>query len=113
MPEIRDVYRGRYLTVQDLGGRPMEMTITSCDLEPVGIAREEKLVLQFREDDRGLPLNVTNAKSIQKILGASNTDLWKGKRVELYPAKTDFKGESVDCVRVRPVTESAFHDRAA
>ena len=52
------------------------------------------------ETDKGLVLNKTNAAAIAKTHG-DDSDEWIGQAIELYPAVTQFNGNTVDCIRVR------------
>ena len=48
-----------------------------------------------------MPLNFTNFDACAEICG-DDTDDWPGKRIELYPAKTQMGGKMVDCIRIGP-----------
>ena len=81
----------------------VSLVITSQTIEEVGKTGEKKPVLWFEKSEKGLILNRTNATTIGKAYGR-DTIAWKGKRVTLFGAETEFGGETVDCVRVRPPT---------
>jgi hypothetical protein len=61
---------------------------------------ERKCVLYFRNGGKCLPLNRVNFDSCAAICG-EDTDDWPGSRVELFPSRTDLRGEQVDCIRIR------------
>jgi hypothetical protein len=46
--------------------------------------------------------NKTNARSISKALGNTETRNWIGKDIILVPTEVDFRGEMVDAIRIRP-----------
>ena len=87
----------------DLNGAPLTVTIVSAPLEtlknPEG-KEQTKTVLYFRGTKKLLPLNATNWDSVADIAGDDSDD-WAGHKIELYPAKTEMKGKTVDCIRVR------------
>ena len=45
--------------------------------------------------------NRTNARTIAELYGPETND-WRGRHITLFPTTTDFRGASVDCIRVRP-----------
>ena len=91
-----------YIKTADLQGQSVTVTIREAVEEKVGQGADvkDKLVLYFDNKDKGLVLNATNIKSINKAYG-TNTDMWPRRQIELYPSETLFGGETVDCTRVR------------
>lgn len=63
----------------------------------------KKPIATFVETPKKLALNTTNCKTIQAIYGTGDMAAWSGKRITLYPTVTQMGGETVDCIRVRPV----------
>lgn len=99
-----DVFPSKYLKAADLGGKPLVVTIVSAPLETLKGAegREQtKTVLYLRGTKKLLPLNATNWDAVAAITGSGDTEDWPGHEIELYPTKTEMRGELVDCVRVR------------
>jgi len=102
---IRDLFPSRYLKAEDLGAREVEVEITAVKVEDVN--NETKAVLYSNGSKKGLVLNKTNADVIAYSLG-DDSDLWIGKKIVLFPTRTQFQGKLVPCVRVRvPVSEEA------
>jgi hypothetical protein len=99
-----DVFPSKYLRSDDLQGRPINVIIERAPLEtlksPDG-KEQTKIVLYFRGAKKALPLNVTNWDACAEICGEDTGD-WPGKQIELYPAKTQMAGKTVDCIRIRP-----------
>lgn len=62
----------------------------------------KKPIVSFAGKTKKLALNKTNGKTIASLYG-TDTDRWIGKRITLYPTTTDFGGETVECIRIRPV----------
>lgn len=103
MAKRDDVFPSKYLKAADLNGKPLTVTIVSAPLEtlknPEG-REQSKIVLYLRGTKKMMPLNVTNFDSVADIAGG-DTDSWPGCQIELYPAKTEMKGKTVDCIRIR------------
>lgn len=91
-----------YLKVADLDGKRVMVTIDRVEIEAIGKGsdQEQKPILYFAGHEKGLVLNKTNAATIQEILGTPETEAWSGQKIVLLPAKTDFGGKRVDCIRI-------------
>src|SRR5262249_43256875 len=59
-----------------------------------------KLVVWFTNDERGLPLNKTNNRTLRGAFG-DDVDGWKGKIIIVFPTMTDVRGEMKRALRVR------------
>ena len=98
------MFPSKYLKAADLNGDPLVVTIVSAPLEtlknPEG-KEQTKTVLYFRGTKKLLPLNLTNWDSVADVTGESDSENWAGCKIELYPATTEMKGKTVDCIRVR------------
>jgi len=92
-----NLFPSNYLRAGDLDG-DTPVTIKSLILEEIN--GEQKPVLYFIEEAKGLVLNKTNGKTIASLHG-SETDDWPGKKIILYPTEVDFRGETVAAIRVR------------
>jgi hypothetical protein len=102
---MSEAFPSNWLKAADLQGHTVKVTIANVEMEDVGDG--EKPIVSFLGKDKGLVLNKTNASFIVDAYG-DETDGWKGKEIELYPDKTSYKGQVVDCIRVR-----AFHPKPA
>lgn len=103
MPSINDLFPSRWLKADDLADdEDTIVTIKSVGVEEVGQGddREEKAVVFFRELDKGLVLNKTNASAIAQQHG-DDTDDWTGKRIALFQQEVDFRGKQTLAIRVR------------
>jgi hypothetical protein len=98
-----DVFPSKYLKCADLNGKPITVTIEHAPLEtlksPEG-KEQNKTVLYFRGAKKTLPLNITNWDAVAEVAG-DDTEDWPGKKLELYPARTQMAGKTVDCIRIR------------
>ena len=96
---INEAFPSNYLKAHDLQNGERVMTITSISMESIG--DDHKPVVYFKEHERGLVLNKTNATNIAEAYGP-DTDQWNGCAVVLFKAWVDFQGKSVEAIRVRP-----------
>lgn len=103
MTHYRDLFPTPHICADDLRGREYTLTILSWQLEDLvnDHGRARKPVLYFHEAEKGLVLNVTNAKTIARLYGP-NLERWIGQRITLYPTTEPSFGETKDVVRVRP-----------
>jgi hypothetical protein len=84
-----------------LQGRDVAVTIRAVTFEKVGMEQEQKAILYFVGKAKGVILNKTNCRSIVEITGSGVTEEWVGSVITLYPTRTEFQGETVDCIRVK------------
>lgn len=99
MARVSDVYKSSYLRAADLEA-PRTVTIKSASIEELGEDKEEKIVVLFKELDRGLVLNRTNADYISMICESDDTEEWPGTQLGLFVQPVSFKGKLVDSIRV-------------
>ena len=99
---IDDIFPSKYLKAADLQGKSYTMTISSIDFEDFNEG-ERKPIIYFREAEKGMVLNKTNAYSISAIYG-SDTDAWMGQSIEVFSMKVNFQGEMKDALRVKAPT---------
>jgi hypothetical protein len=105
MPDYRRMFDDKeHLYAFDLEGR--EVTVQIEKVFP-GVLKgdkgreSKKPMVKFVGKDKKLALNKTNGKTIAKLYG-KETDEWAGKLITIYPTTTEFGGETVDCIRVKP-----------
>lgn len=105
MAHWRSMMDRDFLYAFDLQGRDVNVTIEKVTGGKVGHGKKSsrKPLMYFRgsKDNRPLALNATNCKTIAQLYG-NDTAEWTGKRITLYPGTTQFAGEEVECIRVRP-----------
>lgn len=80
-------------------------------LEIAGVTRGEltgeknrktkKPMVSFVGEPKKLALNKTNGKAVAALYG-NDTEAWVGERITVFATTTEFGGETVDCIRVRP-----------
>ena len=79
------------------------VTIKDFQQETLGMGAQaqEKWVLYFRENKKGLVLNKTNGKILVKMLG-EEMDEWIGQKIALYVKDdVEYQGDIVSAIRIR------------
>ena len=87
----------KFMKASDVEDEPT--TVTVAGVEAVELDDGTKYALSFEESGKQLILNVTNGRTIEKLYG-DETDDWIGKRITLFAAQVEFKGDQVMAVRV-------------
>ena len=95
-----EAFPAKWLAAEDLKGKRVLCTIENVEMETVGDG--EKPVAHFKELDKGYPLNITNANSIEMIVGTDEMDDWHGSQITLYPTKVPFGKKIVSAIRIDP-----------
>lgn len=98
------LFPSKYLKAPDLRGKDVTVTVES--VEQTKIRGDVVNIVHFEGKDKGLIMNVTIYNQISKAAGSEDTDEWCGTQIVLFPTTTEFGGETVDCVRVRPSNNS-------
>ncbi len=100
--KMNDVFPSKFLSAADLDN---DTTLTVYSVEMAELkdrngAPEHKPAINFSEVEKGLILNKTNWKTIEKLYGAESDD-WVGEKITLFATEVDFRGETVMAIRVR------------
>lgn len=94
-------YMGAY-SLED--GKDIILTVDKVNREmvtgPDG-KKEECTVIHWREKEKPMICNVTNARMIEKILKTPYIEEWSGKRLQICVKKVKAFGEVVDALRIR------------
>lgn len=91
-------------------GQDIILTVDRVQVETVtgpDGKKEECMVCHWREREKPMILNSTNAKMIQKLIGSPYIEDWAGHRIQIGVETVKAFGELVDALRVRkqlPVT---------
>jgi hypothetical protein len=97
------MFPSRYLKAADFEGKSVSLTIAEVFRDKVQMAngsKAEKYIVRFRETDKELILNKTNAKAVAKVLDEPKAVNWTGSRITLKPTTCEAFGEIVPCIRV-------------
>lgn len=107
----------RFISAEELDGKEVILTITGIERDevysPTARAKEKKAALKFKETEKLVILNATNARKITEILGSAQVETWFGKRICLYPLAIQAFGQNVDAIRIKKVPASAPKDTPA
>ena len=101
----RTMMSSEYLYAADLLGRDIVVTIEKIvagKLIGEGGREAKKPLVHFAGKKKPLALNATNCKTIASIYGTNDMAQWIGKRITLYPTTTKVKGQTEECIRIRP-----------
>lgn len=106
---INTVFPSKYLKSDELEG-DVTYTIKTVEIETLGQGKdkEDKPIIYFKETEKGLACNKTNANIISGLYG-NETDGWIGKQVTLFATEVQFGADMVMAIRVRmrkPATTS-------
>ena len=93
--------QSKYFKAADLTTEK-KLKIKSATEELIGQGADQKKMLTcwFTNDERGLPLNRVNNRTIRGAFGDPVAD-WAGKIIVLYPTMVEFRGRMVPGLRVR------------
>ena len=109
MTDYRTLFGKEHLGSWDLP-RDVTLTIervTQGELRvPGGKKVDKRPIVHFQGTPKTLVLNATNGKAIASIY-SPQVETWAGKRITIYATTTSFGGETVPCIRVRPVKPPA------
>jgi len=105
---VSQMIQSKYLRKEDLDDE-LIVTIKALKLEDMpGGNGEQRWVIYFKEQQKGLVANNTTLRVLEKALG-DESDAWVGKKVVLYVDDgVTFKGQVVGGLRLRPVKKSAL-----
>jgi len=104
--DVRSMYDKEYLYAYDLQSRDVTVVIERVKVGKLigeGGKSNKKPVVYFKGKEKGLALNITNARIIASMYGGFEVESWIGKAITLYPTTTTFGSKTVDCIRIRPV----------
>jgi hypothetical protein len=102
VPKVSDMIVSKFLRKEDFD-EDRVMTIKNVKLEDMpGDSGDQKWVLYFREDAKGMALNVTTIRVLEKAFG-DDSDKWIGNRVKVYvDPNVSFGGKIVGGLRLMP-----------
>ena len=111
---INSAFPSKYLKASDADS-DLVLTITKVTVERVGqgAKAEDKPIVYFKEVERGLCCNKTNAKLISQICKSDDTDDWTGKQIKIIATEVEYQGELVMSLRVRSVEKTKVVKKAA
>lgn len=97
------------LGAHDLDGRDVTVVVLEVSGGEInnGTKKNKKPIATLgsrdgRRLEKRLALNATNCKVLEQLAGSPDVDKWRGMPIVLFPTTTNFGGQTVDCVRIRP-----------
>lgn len=101
MPKVSDMIQSKFLRKEDFE-EDRVMTIKNVKLEDMpGDDGQQKWVLYFREETKGMALNVTTIRVLEQAFG-DDSDHWIGNKVKVYvDPNVSFGGRVVGGLRLR------------
>jgi hypothetical protein len=103
--KVSEMIQSRYLRQTDLeDGDAVVVTMKGVEKEKMpGDEDEIRYVLYFRELTKGLVLNATSIRVLEKYFGSTSAE-WVGGKVEIFIDPTvQFRGKITGGLRLRPV----------
>ena len=105
---VKDLYASKTnsLKAEDLQGKSVKVTIADAEVKLIGKEDDasNKLVLSFKDKEKTLVLNKTNAEVIAAAYG-DEEQAWVDREIIMYPTVTTFGDKTVPCIRVRIESE--------
>ena len=111
MPKLSEMFPSKYLQASDVEGQAYTLTVEQLMQEDVADG-EKKWIIHFREAQKGLVLNRTNANTLEWLYG-SDTDMWLGKQIVLFTEMTSYMGKPCLGIRMRGPNAPAYAQPAA
>lgn len=107
-----EYHDSEYLAGEDLYKGPVTVTIEKAYGKEENLGDGKKLyhVLEFKEIELKLILNITNARSIAEIIGDGDDKSWAGNQIELYPKMQTSFGITKPAVRIRQAASTSILD---
>lgn len=103
MPDFTSLYAS-YFKADDVREAPRTLTVTEAIPEEFDNdgKKKTKVVLYFKEDPRGWPLNPTNFATMKELFG-DTSETWLGKSIQLVidPNVKNLQGKRVGGIVVR------------
>lgn len=104
-----ELYPNRFLHADQLKGGKVTLTIERMNIEVLEgeKGKSAKVIATFAKPQSpalakmalDLVLPKTNGECLRRMFG-NNPREWAGKRITLFPSKTECMGEIVDCIRI-------------
>lgn len=100
MPDLSELYAGKYFKTEDLKGKPFKGIVTRVSVEKMTDGRA-KAVIYFEGRDRGVVLNGTRHDVMCQLAKSKDTDDWIGAEVVVCAGVTSYQGKRTGCIEFR------------
>ena len=92
---------------EEVGGSKRELKATIAGVTEAELWGEDRLILAFEDEHPALTLNLTNVKTLTKLLGRDTAD-WIGEELILFLVPVEIQGEAKQGIRIKlPAGRSA------
>jgi hypothetical protein len=101
---LANLFPGRFLKSEEMRGRDATLTISDVLIEKMEDKKKgmvDRLILSFRETERQLLVNKTNAECMKGLFETDRPARWVGRKVTLYPVTVEAFGAPTLAIRVR------------
>lgn len=109
-----EVFPSRWLKADDLDG-DVEVIIEDVTMEklkdPQTGKDEQKAVVWFKGEDKGMVINVTNWRTAAETFGSDDSDDWRGKPITLGARQVEAFGKLSFALRFIPKPKRAASAR--
>ena len=96
-----DFDKSKYLRAEDLKSeKKFRIKAVTVEVVGTGSEKEQKLVVWFTNDERGLVLNKTNNRTLRGVFG-DDVRGWPGKIIIVFPTMVEMQGKMTPALRVR------------
>lgn len=101
MPKVSEMIQSKFLRKEDFD-EDRVLTIKAVKLEDMpGDNGDQKWVLYFREEQKGMAMNITTIRVLEQAFG-DDSDHWVGNKVKVYvDPNVSFQGKIVGGLRLR------------
>lgn len=86
MANVSSFIEPKFLNGEALGQTPQILTIKSASVDTLGDDGKEKVIVEFYEQEKPLPCNVTQLRSLIDLFGPE-TKVWPNNQVMAYGEK--------------------------
>lgn len=96
--KVSDIYGSKYLKVEDVKGKKLDLVVEDVNEEEMKDDSGEKrmrLILTLEDCQKRLVLNAGNATALSEAFG-DDTDEWIGAGFRLKVGKVNFRNKKVD-----------------
>lgn len=99
----RKFFDSRFIAADDVPvDKDVVLTITNVTLEKSKTNNDKLMSLHFKETDKMMVVNKTNAISIRKFTGTADVKKWKEHKITVFQSTCKAFGDpNVPCVRIR------------
>jgi len=103
MFNVDEIYKSnsQFLKAADIKGYRPIVEIEDFEIGEVGAEKKPQVILKFKNKDKKLGCNKTNAERMAVLSGSKNPADWIGAKIRLYvDPSVEFQGKKVEAVRI-------------